>query len=773
MPVGPRSAGAPGLQPGACAPGLSQDGVSVRIWLAVHGDARAAAEFTAALTARERAGLDPLPDPLTRRLLATEQHRTRLARLPAATRRLLLLAAADQHPVESRAFDRAVVAAGHEPTDLAPAEEAGLIRSTAAGLVFADPLVRDVVYDSAGPGERRLAHRSLALVLDPRTEPGPWNWHRACASLGPSSRLARALAGAPAPDPATAAHHAERSALLSSDTAVRHAALARAALHAWHGGRPDRARCLLAAAERTAPGTDPRVRLLRGLVTLRSGHAPDAYDDLAEAAASALAGAREACAVTGAGRSATGGTPAGYAFDAPATAAYALAYAAEVGHYTGDLHRCHQAAVLARKSPPPSAPAARALLAGLTGIASAVCGRYAEAAVRLREAVSLARQGDDPTVLVHAALAALYLGDDDLALAMAHQAESAARAQGEHAVLPRPLEFRAYAEAWNGRLGAATATAVDAHRLARETGQDNVACHILAGLALLAAVQGDTTACRDRARQARTYAAEHGIGLATALSLWALAYLDLTQGRPAEAASQLRTLARLGPGHGHPAIRLLSTPHYVEAAVRAGEPAAAAAAAVGYTRWAGTVASPGHLALAARCRALLTSGGEALAHYRDALDLHDADGRHLERARTELLYGIALRRMRRTTEARDRLRAALQAFEQFGALPSARHAEAELRALGDTARCARPPAEAALGALTAQQTLIARMVAEGATNREIAIRMVLSPRTIDHHLRGIYARLGISSRVELARLVAAQGTAGTLGALDNDEAPGR
>ncbi|MEU8621897.1 LuxR C-terminal-related transcriptional regulator [Streptomyces sp. NPDC048623] len=767
--------------------------MSVRVRLAVYGDARAAAEFTAALTARERAGLDPLPDPLTRRLPSAEQHRTRLARLPVSARRLLLLAAADQHPVESRAFDRAVVAAGHDPAGLEPAEDAGLIRSTAAGLVFADPLVRDVVYDSAAPEERRLAHRSLALVLDPRTEPGPWNWHRACASLGPSSRLARALAGAPAPDPATATHHAERSALLTPDTAVRHACLAHAALNAWHAGRPDRARCLLAAAERTAPGTDPRVRLLRGLVTLRSGHVPDAYDDLAEAATSAFASVRGATAAprgyavtdkgtkdkgasakgtgpstAGARPSATAGAPAGcagvagyagYAVADPATAAYALAYAAEVGHYTGDLHRCHQAAVLAaglaRKGPPPSAPAGRALLAGLTGIASAVRGDYAEATVRLREAVSLARHDDDPTVLVHAALAALYLGDDDLALAVAHQAESAARAQGELAVLPRPLEFRAYAEAWNGRLDAATATALDAHRLARETGQDNVACHILGSLALLAAVQGDATACRDRARDAQAYAAEHGIGLATALSLWALAYLDLTEGRPAEAASRLRALARLGPGHGHPAIRLLSTPHYVEAAVRAGEPAAAAAAAVGYTRWAATVASPGHLALAARCRALLASGEEALAHYRDALDLHDADGRHLERARTELLYGIALRRMRRTAEARDRLRAALQAFEQFGALPSARHAEAELRALGDTARGARLPAADAdaLGALTAQQTLIARMVADGATNREIATRMALSPRTIDHHLRGIYARLGISSRVELARLV--------------------
>ena len=63
--------------------------------------------------------------------------------------------------------------------------------------------------------------------------------------------------------------------------------------------------------------------------------------------------------------------------------------------------------------------------------------------------------------------------------------------------------------------------------------------------------------------------------------------------------------------------------------------------------------------------------------------------------------------------------------------------------------------------LTAQQFLIARMAAEGATNREIAVRLALSHRTIDHHLRGVFNRLGIRSRIELVRLIAqadAQGT---------------
>ncbi|WP_137991810.1 helix-turn-helix transcriptional regulator [Streptomyces vilmorinianum] len=748
---------------GGEAPVPPVEGVAVRAMLAVHGHARAAAELTAALTPRERAGVDPLPDPLCRRLPSVEAYRACLAPLSAAGRRLLLLAAADQHPVESRAFLRAVAAAGYDTADLTPAQDAGLLWSTAAGIEFCDPLLRAVVYDSARPEERRASHQLLARVLDARTERLPWNWHRACASLGPSRRLARDLAATPVADHRLAAHRAERAALLSPDSAGRLADLASAALHAWRGGRSDHARRLLAAAQSIAPaaaGRDPRISLLRGIVALRCGHAPAAYDDLADAAASAVA-------VPGAAASgaAASGAATSYAAAplAPAFATYALAHAAEVGHYTGDLRRCQQAARLAAalsgRHPPPSAPADRALLAGLAGVAASARGGYAEAVVRLREAVMLARQSDDPTALVHATMAALYLGDDDHALAASHQAEAAARAQGALSALPQALEFRAYAEAWSGRLDAATTTAVHALRLAQETGQDNIACHVRAGMALLAAVRGDTGACLAHARSAQSHAAEHGIGLATALSLWALAYLDLTMGRPAEAVSRLRALARLGPGHGHPAIRRITTPHYVEAAVRTGDKAAAAAALSGYEQWAATVASPGHLALAARCRALLCSGEQALDHYREALDLHDADGRHLERGRTELLYGIALRRMRRRPEARDRLRAAHQAFEQFGAQPSARQAAAELRAMGcPVAGPADTSGETPAGVpgiqnLTAQQALIAKMVADGATNREIAARLVLSPRTVDHHLRGIYARLGICSRVELARLV--------------------
>ncbi|MGX6603522.1 helix-turn-helix domain-containing protein [Micromonosporaceae bacterium Da 78-11] len=56
-------------------------------------------------------------------------------------------------------------------------------------------------------------------------------------------------------------------------------------------------------------------------------------------------------------------------------------------------------------------------------------------------------------------------------------------------------------------------------------------------------------------------------------------------------------------------------------------------------------------------------------------------------------------------------------------------------------------------ALTAQQERIARLVAEGATNREVAQELQLSPRTVDHHLRNVFTRLGVRSRTELARVI--------------------
>ncbi|MGW4173631.1 response regulator transcription factor, partial [Streptomyces chartreusis] len=140
--------------------------------------------------------------------------------------------------------------------------------------------------------------------------------------------------------------------------------------------------------------------------------------------------------------------------------------------------------------------------------------------------------------------------------------------------------------------------------------------------------------------------------------------------------------------------------------------------------------------------------------YLRALALHDETGGDFERARTELLYGRWLRRRRRLREARPRLGAALVGFERCGAVAWAEQTRGELRANG-----AAPGREAAggLSLLTPQQLRIARHVAEGATNREVARRLAVSTRTVDYHLRNVFAALGVRSRIELARMVDQEG----------------
>lgn len=167
-------------------------------------------------------------------------------------------------------------------------------------------------------------------------------------------------------------------------------------------------------------------------------------------------------------------------------------------------------------------------------------------------------------------------------------------------------------------------------------------------------------------------------------------------------------------------------------------------------RWVGSTRSPDRRALATRCHALLAAPGDAEEHFRAALDLHHQGFSEFETARTQLLFGSALRRNRRPGAAREHLHSALETFERFGARLWAEQVRTELRGAGEAVRSHRPRATEKL---TAQQYQIARIVADGATNREVAARLFLSPRTVEHHLRNIFAKLDIRSRVELVRLM--------------------
>jgi DNA-binding CsgD family transcriptional regulator len=139
-----------------------------------------------------------------------------------------------------------------------------------------------------------------------------------------------------------------------------------------------------------------------------------------------------------------------------------------------------------------------------------------------------------------------------------------------------------------------------------------------------------------------------------------------------------------------------------------------------------------------------------------ALGLHDGLDAPFERARTELCFGERLRRVRRRVEARERLRTALEVFERAGTAGWADRARQELAATGEHARRRDG---GATDHLTPQELQIALLVSEGHTNREAGAKLFLSPKTIESHLGRIYRKLGVASRVELARHVLSEGVA--------------
>ncbi|MEU0785891.1 LuxR C-terminal-related transcriptional regulator [Streptomyces sp. NPDC006173] len=387
------------------------------------------------------------------------------------------------------------------------------------------------------------------------------------------------------------------------------------------------------------------------------------------------------------------------------------------------------------------------------GMSAVMHGRLDTGRRRLREVVAATGAAgivDGPESLLLAGGAALVAGDLSAACRANSRALAVARARGPYILVAQALERLAYGELRAGRHARARAHAEDGLRTALAAGQSNLAAHHHAILALVASVEGSQEAVAEHASAAERMAAPHGLAQAATLSQWARARADLARGRLPEAAARLGPLVGAGPRHGHFAIRMLAVPCFVEAAARTGQEEAARSAVAEFTHWTAQGADPQAPAQLARCRALLSDDDGCEPLFTAALAHHEEVVGDFERGRTQLLYGAWLRRRRRPGEARGRLRDALVSFERGGALGWAAQTRAELRATGDAS-----PAEPAgpLALLTPQQLRIARCVAEGATNREVALRLSVSPRTVDHHLRNVFAALGVRSRVELSRWV--------------------
>lgn len=691
------------------------------------GNPLALVELATALSADQLAGSAPLPAtlPLTRSLEALFLERVR--RLDPSCRTAALIVSADDSGV-LRVVLAAAEALGVDPVAFDHLEAAAVVAVNGSRIAMHHPLARSAVYHGALSAERRAVHRALAAVLADPAETDRRAWHRAAAAVGPDEDVAAELEATAERarqrgGQAAAAATLERAADLSGDTAARCRRLVTGGGAAWHAGRADGAIRLLQAAVETGPdqAVQMEIALIRGQIQFQTGHLLGACDTL-------LAGAVP--------------RPTG----SPLRALRLLADAANAAENAGDRTRMATALRRAREVKPDDDDS-RTVHDLLMGVGALLDGQ-GDDLDRVRAALAGTERMDEPIWLLWAAFGAGALGERAAEGQLLNRAVDRARRSGAVDLLTRSLLVVSVNGLFSGHFWVA-ADAAEGLTLAREAGLANTAAAFQAVLAWFAATQGRTDECRDRATEALAGASATGMALAGSIATWALALLDLGDGRPDDAADRLDAIRRGPPGVGHPYVSLMSTPDLVDAALRSGRHDLA--------RWSLTpfeeLAQQGRLdwarAVAARCRAQLGAGEGAESEFAVALRLHQGGDRLLDRSRTELAYGEFLRRQRRRRDARQQLRAAVDGFERLGAEPWAARARAELRASGETARRRQP---GSITHLTPQELRIVGLVADGLSNKEVAARLFLSPRTIDYHLRNIFTKFGVGSRTQLIRL---------------------
>ena len=329
--------------------------------------------------------------------------------------------------------------------------------------------------------------------------------------------------------------------------------------------------------------------------------------------------------------------------------------------------------------------------------------------------------------------------------------DSAGR-EGLVQMLPLALASLSEADFRLGRWAPAYAAAAQSAALADDTGGDSM--NGLTRLAYVEAATGRAEECRRHGERVLEIAEERGADSMITLAGTALGLLELGLGRYEAAIERLEPTGRFSIERGLilPGVAPWAQ-ELAEAYVRVGDPAAATRVLATLEQHATRSDALLAHAAVARCRGLMDGEDE---HFVRALALHDQRDAPFERARTELCFGERLRRGGRRTEAREHLRRALATFDALGAQPWSEHASRELNATGERARRRAPDTAAQL---TPQELQVALLVADGATDKEAAAALFVSPKTIEAHLLRVYRKLGLHSRSELARRMLTPDTA--------------
>jgi DNA-binding CsgD family transcriptional regulator len=700
--------------------------VSAQIVSGVAGNPLALVELAGELTPEELAGTVQLSWPLRFGGRLEELYLSRVRALPADTRILLLVAAADPGGDPELVY-RAARQLGTGPE---AAEVVGTQRlvSWRPRVRFRHPLIRSAAYYAAPLGTRRRAHAALAAVTDPGADPDRRAWHLAEAAPGPDEDVAAELERSADRAQvrgglAAAAAFLERAAALTPDP-VRCAERTLAAVQAnLQAGMFSKARDLLTAAE-TGPldGFQATMAdLLRAKIAFASRLGSDAPLLLLKAAKRLeplnLDLARETY-----------------------VDAWQAAFFAGYLAGPGDLLEVSRAA---RALPPPAHPPRPADLI-LDGFALLVTTGPAAAAPVLRQVTrAFASPGIPKEEVLRWGFVATVADEalwDDGGWRVTVRQVQLARDVGALDQLSFLLNRMAVETVWSGDFAAATSLIAEAGAVREATGSRFAPVAAM----MLAAFRGRRAEAVPLIRSIIEQATAEGQGVSVTVAHWVTAVLNNGLGRYEEGLAA----ARQASEHGHVYVSGWALPELIEAAGRTGNPRIALDALdllAETTRAGGTDVG---LGIEARSRALGTEGDLAEGYYREAIDRFSRTRRRPDFARAHLVYGEWLRRQRRRRDARDQLRTAFEMFDAMGMEAFAARARAELRATGERAR---PRGPGAPEVLSPQEEQIARLVAEHLSNREIAARLFISASTVEYHLRKIFRKLGVSSRTELGR----------------------
>jgi DNA-binding NarL/FixJ family response regulator/DNA-binding transcriptional ArsR family regulator len=658
----------------------------------------------------------PLPVPGELRQLLS----ARLARLPSRTRDALLAASCLSAP-HSGILDAA---------SLGPAEEAGLVELERDGRVrFTHPLLAAAVYEAAPARRRRAVHRMLVGRVDDLEERAR---HLALGSEGPDLEIAGQLDDAAKlaharGSPGAAAELLELALQLAPPGPDRADRLITAAGLHFEAGYLGRAQELLEEALGTAAGGPRRASALRLLAQLRSRRG--GFEEAAELASEALATAGHEPALLAALR-----------LDM-------VFYRTSLGDFSGALPHADAAVFHAEEL---GLDGAKAEALAVRTMVRFLCGRGL-AGQDLSLALALEDpQRPTPMIMRPRSIAGMLLLWTDRP-GEAFQALDKLRAeaveQGRESDVPLMYLYLVWACLWSGEVQRAVAVAEESQRTAAQLDDRLASSLAFTARALASAYAGDETATRTDAGRAAALFAQMGWRSGTIWSSWALGFLELSLGNSTAVHAVLGPLSSLlGDMSSADPVLAVFVPDEVEALVALGQLGPAQQLLGQFERQARAVQRGWALALAARCRGLLlAASGDvegAVAAMEEALRRHEGLQLPFERARTLLELGRLQRRRKQKRLAREALQEASDTFSSLGTPIWAARSQLELK---------RVAGRQSPGGLTATEEGIARLAAEGLTNRAIAQRSFVTVKTVEANLARAYRKLGITSRAQLAR----------------------